>query len=427
MESFIIEGGKTLRGSFRPSGNKNAAIAALAASLLTAEPVTLQNIPRVGDVQSIIGLMRQIGAQISDIGENEWQIKADRVTSSTLEGAVIREVSSAVLLMTPILARTGSVVLSKEHLRPTIIRRLHLHLDVLERFGVRIQSNSETFVLSTERLQGADILLEEMSVSSTEQAIFAAVLAEGETVIHNAASEPHVQDVCRFLNALGADISGIGSNRLLIRGVPSLGGGKYRVGPDYVEIASLIAIAAITNSELRIVDAQPKDHRMNRLVFNQLGIDWRVEGEDIIVLPEQPLRMTNDLEHGVQKVDCEPWPGFATDLVSVAVVVATQSTGECLFNEKMYGNRFYFVDKLIDMGASIVLCDPYRVLVKGRTKLQGIDPIVSPDVRAGIALVAAALCASGRTVIHNVRQIDRGFERIEERLAELGANILRRY
>lgn len=427
METFVIEGGKAIRGTVRPAGNKNAAIALLAASLLTESSVTLHNVPRVGDVQTILHLMRQIGSHIEEPGDRELRITTAKLSIEELGGALVRDVGSAILLLAPMLVRIGSVSLLRESLSPTTLKRLAIHFNTLQQFGVAIERGERAFTLRAGRLTGADILLEETSVSATEQAICAAVLAEGESVIQNAAAEPHVWDLCMFLNRLGARITGMGSNELRITGVGSLGGGAYTIGPDYVEVASFIAMAALTRGELRIVDARPEDHRMNKLVFNQIGVDWYVEGSDIIVPPEQMLRVNNDLEHIVPKIDCEPWPGFATDLVGVAVVVATQAEGQCLFNEKMYGNRLFFTDRLVDMGANIVLCDPYRVIVKGATPLVGLDPMASPDIRAGMALVVAALCARGRSVIQNVRQLDRGFERIEERLAALGANIYRKY
>lgn len=427
MESFVIEGGRKLQGSIRPMGNKNAALALFAACLLTDQEVVLHNIPQVGDVQSQIDLLRRLGAVVEHRGEHTWSISCSRLAHSKLDSDLVSQLSAALLLVGPLLARFGSVTIPKRGSSTRWRKILAIHLRALKQLGVHVEEVPEGYLLQVNRFRGADIFLSEMSVTATEQAIMAAVRAEGVTVISNAASEPHVQDLCNFLNMQGAHIKGVGSNVLEIQGTSDLKGGEFKIGPDYIEVASFISLAAVTGSEFRIVNARPQDHRMNRIVFQRLGVMWHDEGEDIVVPSGQQLQITESVNAVLPKIDCEPWPGFATDLISVAVVVATQAKGDVIFNEKMYGDRLIFVDRLIDMGASIVQCDPYRVIVTGPSRLTGIDSIPSPDIRAGLAMVVAALCAQGRTVLQNVRQIDRGFERIEERLAELGAYIQRRY
>jgi UDP-N-acetylglucosamine 1-carboxyvinyltransferase len=281
-------------------------------------------------------------------------------------------------------------------------------------------------VLQADRLRGADILLDEMSVTGTEQALMAAVLAEGTTVICNAASEPHVQDLCHFLNVLGARIAGIGTNRLVIDVVSSLGGGEYTIGPDFMEVGSFIGLAAVTRSAIRITGARPEDHRMTRIAFGRLGIHWNVDGDDIVIPADQELCVQHDAHNAIPKIDSMPWPGFNPDLISIALVVATQAEGTVLIHEKMFESRLFFVDRLIGMGARIVLCDPHRAVVVGPSPLYGEpEGLPSPDIRAGMALLIAALCAKGRSVIYNIGQIDRGYERIDERLRALGADIQR--
>jgi len=296
----------------------------------------------------------------------------------------------------------------------------------LKAMGATVDVGPYSYSLKVDRLRGCDIFLDEMSVTGTEQAILAAVLAEGSTTLSNAASEPHVQELSECLNRMGAQISGIGTNNLRIRGVDRLYGASYQIKPDYMEVGSLIGLAAATGSEVRIVNAQPGDQRMTRIMFGRLGVHWRDEGEDIVVPAEQELCVQTDVDGAIPKIDDMPWPGFPPDLISVALVLATQARGTVLIHQKMFDRRLFFVDALIEMGAGIVLCDPHRAVVVGPTPLTG-KRLTSPDIRAGMALVIAALAAEGKSVIHNVQQIDRGYERLELRLQALGADIERRH
>jgi UDP-N-acetylglucosamine 1-carboxyvinyltransferase len=340
--------------------------------------------------------------------------------------ALARKIRTSMLLAGPLLARRGHVTLPRPGGDMIGRRRIDTHFHALEALGASVEVTPASFVLRAERLRGADIFLDEMSVTGTEQAIMAAVLAEGTSTICNAASEPHVQDLCNFLNLLGAQISGIGTNALTIEGVTRLGGGTFAIGPDYMEVASFIGLAAVTHSALRIVGARPRDHRMTRIAFGRLGVNWQDDGEDIVVPADQELRVRNDVHNAIPKIASSPWPGFNPDLISIALVVATQATGTVLIHERMFESRLFFVDRLISMGARIVLCDPHRAVVVGPSRLYGEpDGMPSPDIRAGMALLIAALCAKGRSVIHNIGQIDRGYERIDERLRALGAHIER--
>ncbi|NJN65877.1 MAG: UDP-N-acetylglucosamine 1-carboxyvinyltransferase [Chloroflexaceae bacterium] len=337
-----------------------------------------------------------------------------------------RKIRTSTLLAGPLLARFGFARLPRPGGDAIGRRRLDTHLLALSTLGASVEVTSHGYEFRASRLRGADIFLDEMSVTGTEHAILAAVMAEGHTTIGNAASEPHVQDVCRCLNAMGARIEGIGTNVLEIEGVSKLGGTDYTIGPDFMEVGALIGLAAITGSELRITDARPRDHRMTRIVFGKLGVTWNCEGEDIVVPSGQELRIQEDIHGVIPKIDSSPWPGFNPDLLSTALVVATQATGTVLIHEKMFESRLFFVDRLIGMGARIVLCDPHRAVVVGPSQLYGEpDGLPSPDIRAGMALLLAALCAKGRSIIYNIGQIDRGYERIEERLAALGARIER--
>ncbi len=426
MDHFVIEGGHRLSGSIRPAGNKNAALPLLAASLLTSEPVTLRNIPDIGDVRTKLALIASLGAQIDQPAANVIHVRASRLSAAEPDVALARRIRTSPLLAGPLLARRGYVTLPRPGGDAIGRRRLDTHLLALQALGAQIEVTPTSYILTTDGLRGADLFLDEMSVTGTEQAIIAAVTAEGHTTIANAASEPHVQDLCHFLNRMGARISGIGTNVLEIEGVPSLRGADYTIGPDFMEVGSLIGLAAVTQSELRIVGARPREHRMTKIMFGRLGVTWREEGDDIIVPADQELIVRHDLHGAIPKIDSAPWPGFNPDLISTAIVIATQSRGTVLIHEKMFESRLFFVDRLIGMGARIVLCDPHRAVVVGPTQLYGEpDGLPSPDIRAGMALLTAALCAQGRSVIYNIGQIDRGYERIEERLAALGARIER--
>ncbi|MGQ9549560.1 MAG: UDP-N-acetylglucosamine 1-carboxyvinyltransferase [Roseiflexus sp.] len=426
MERFVIEGGHRLGGSIKPSGNKNAALPLLAATLLTNHEVVLHNIPQIGDVAAMIGLLEHLGARVKHHASHSWSICAADVGAAEPHPALARKIRASVLLAGPLLARRGFATIPRPGGDMIGRRRLDTHLNALRDLGASIEITPTAYLLHAERLRGADLFLDEMSVTGTEQAIMAAVLAEGDTVISNAASEPHVQDLCHFLNRLGARIDGIGTNRLFIRGVSSLRGGEYTIGPDFMEVVSFIGLAAVTRSSLRIIGARPSEHRMTRIAFGRLGVAWRDEGDDIVVPAEQELCIRDDVHNAIPKIDSSPWPGFNPDLISIAIVVATQARGTILIWEKMFESRLFFVDRLISMGARIILCDPHRVVVVGPSQLYGEpDGLPSPDIRAGMALLLAALCAQGRSVIYNIGQIDRGYERIDERLRTLGAQIER--
>jgi UDP-N-acetylglucosamine 1-carboxyvinyltransferase len=427
VERFVIEGGHRLSGTITPSGNKNAALPLLAAALLTEERLVLNNIPAIGDVSTKLELLEQMGIQVEQLGLHRIALQASSICSHEPDPSLGRKIRTSTLLAGPLLARCGHATIPRPGGDMIGRRRLDTHFLALKELGASVEVTAQSYILHADRLRGADIFLDEMSVTGTEQAVLAAVLAEGHTTIGNAASEPHVQDVCMCLNAMGARIEGVGTNVLEIDGVSSLGSADYTIGPDFMEVGSLIGLAAVTGSEIRIANARPRDHRMTRIVMGKLGLSWQCEGEDIVVPADQDLRVQHDLHGAIPKIDSSPWPGFSPDLISTALVVATQTTGTVLIHEKMFESRLFFVDRLIGMGARIVLCDPHRAVVVGPSQLYGEpEGLPSPDIRAGMALVIAALCARGRSVIYNIGQINRGYERIDERLAELGARIERR-
>jgi UDP-N-acetylglucosamine 1-carboxyvinyltransferase len=424
MEKFIIEGGIPLKGEITPAGNKNAALPMLAATLLTSEPVILHNVPDIRDVRDMRQLISLLGVDVENLGGNSWRVTARTVRPADLDPDLCSRIRASILLAGPMLARSGEI-----HLPPPggdVIgrRRLDTHLLALKTLGAEVQYCRSFDFRARRRLKGANILLDEASVTGTENAIMAAVTAQGTTVIRNAASEPHVQELCQMLNTLGARISGIGSNTLVIEGVDELHGGEVTVGPDYLEVVSYIGAAVVTHGELRIRNAGPQYLDMIRMVFRRLGVEWKVEGEDIIVPPRQRLKIEPDLGGAVPEIKTNIWPGFPTDLMSIAIVVATQSRGSVLFHNWMFEGRMYFTDKLKSMGAQIILCDPHRCIVNGPTRLYG-EKVESPDIRAGMALVLAALAAEGKTTIRNAGQIDRGYERVDEKLRVLGARIER--
>lgn len=426
MERFIIEGGQQLSGTIRPVGNKNAALPLLAATLLTNEPVTLQNVPEIGDVITKRHLLAKLGCSITSTGDHTWQFHTPTLSSVEPDPDFARKIRTSILLAGPLLARRGHVKLPRPGGDAIGRRRLDTHFHALRALGAHIEITPTEYTLTCHKLYGADIFLDEMSVTGTEQAILAAVLADGQSTIANAASEPHIQDLCNCLNSMGARITGIGTNLLTITGVSSLHGTTFEIGPDYMEVGSFIGLAAVTGSELRIAGARPREHRITRLMMARLGVHFIDEGEDIIVPGNQELRVNEDAHNAIPKIESMPWPGFPADLISMMVVIATQAHGTVLIHEKMFESRLFFVDKLIGMGAKIVLCDPHRVVVVGAAKLFGNpEGIPSPDIRAGMALLTAALCARGTSVISNIHQIDRGYERIDERLRALGARIER--
>lgn len=422
-EKLVIEGGYPISGTVTPSGNKNAALPLLAACLLTDEPVTLHNVPQIGDVQTMGELLSEVGVSIERIDAHTWRLQARDVYPSKLDPRLFGQLRGSILLAGPLLSRLGMVDLPRPGGDVIGRRRVDTHFLALSALGAEVDTDG-AFRLRGRTLRGADILLDEASVTATENAIMAAVLAEGTTIIRNAACEPHVQDLCNMLNRLGAQIEGIGSNILTIHGVPRLSGGEFTIGPDYMEVGSYIALAALTGGELLIKNAAPHHLRMVGLVFGRLGVRFEARGDDVFVPREQSMAVVPDLGGAVPSISDAPWPGFPADLMSIAIVLASQAHGTVLIHEKMFESRLYFVDKLIAMGARIILCDPHRCVVQGRSPLHG-EEVESPDIRAGMALLGAALCAEGQSVIRNIRQIDRGYERIEEKLRALGARIER--
>jgi UDP-N-acetylglucosamine 1-carboxyvinyltransferase len=419
---LVIKGGQPLSGTIRPSGNKNAALPIMAACLLADEPVVLRNVPKILDVETMLELVASTGAGVERLGPNQVRIDPRGLRRATLDPALCTRIRASVLLAAPLVARTGHCLLPPPGGDVIGRRRLDTHLLAFRSLGVHA-SFDRALELEVGRLRGAPMFLDEASVTATENAIMAAVLAEGATIIGNAACEPHVQDLCRFLVGLGARISGIGSNLLHIEGVERLRGGEYTIGSDYIEVASFAALAAVTGGELAIEGVVEDDLRPVEVGFYRLGLTWELDGPDRLRVPrDQTLEVEDDLGQAIPKIDDGPWPAFPADLTSIAVAVATQARGTVLIFEKMFENRLVFVDKLVGMGARIIVCDPHRVVVNGPTQLYG-ERLESPDIRAGMALLLAALAADGESIIGNVGQIDRGYERIDERLRSLGANI----
>lgn len=426
MDKFVIDGGFPLQGAVTPSGNKNAALPILAACLLTEEPVVIHNVPNIRDTQTMRALIESLGVQVESLSPHSWCLHAKEVRVRGLDPDYCRNIRASILLAGPMIARTGELRLPPPGGDVIGRRRVDTHILALETLGMQTDyhQSEKYFHLRASKLRGANILLDEASVTATENAIMAAVTAVGTTVIKNAASEPHVQDLCHFLNLLGARIDNIGSNTLSIKGVPQLGGGEFSIGADYLEVVSFIGAAAVTGGSIRIRDADPHHLDMVRLVFRRIGVEWDVHGNDVVVPADQKMVIEPDLRNAIPEIKVMPWPSFPTDLMSIAIVTATQSTGSVLFHDWMYEGRMYFTDKLKGMGAQIVLCDPHRCIVQGPTRLIG-ENVDSPDIRAGLALVLAALAAESRSVIRNVGQIDRGYERIDEKLQSLGARIER--
>ncbi len=434
MTSFIIEGGHPLQGAIHPTGNKNAALPLLAACLLTDEPVTLHNVPLIGDVKTMLTLFEELGATVRLDGQSVT-ICARGVADAEPDPHLFAQIRGSLTLMGPLLARTGHFAVRGAAGGDDIgRRRIDTHLQVFDALGARLLTNGKFELRADRGLTGADILLDEASVTATENCIMAAVLAKGRTVLRNAASEPHVQDVCNLLVSLGAHIEGIGSNVLTIHGADRLGGAEITISPDFVEVGSYIGLGAITPGELRIVGVVPDHLRMVEMVFvDRLGVRMRLEHDPalppnqaytLVVEEEQHLCIRPDFGGAVPKIDDAPWPAFPPDLMSIALVTATQAQGTVIIHEKMYESRLFFVDKLITMGAQIILCDPHRAVVVGPRRLVG-QQVSSPDIRAGMALVLAALAADGVTHIGNVQQIDRGYQNIDAKLRSLGAHIER--
>lgn len=423
---YVVRGGRPVGGTLRPGGNKNAALPMLAAALLTDEEVRLDNVPAIRDVGVMLELLRALDVTVVEDGDGSWRLSARWDCPISVDRRLAGEIRASFLLAGPLLARFGHAVLPRPGGDRIGRRPLDTHLHAFSELGASIDIRADRYVLSAPTgLTGADLFLHEMSVMGTENAVMAAALARGTTVIRNAASEPHVQELCRLLDAMGCRIDGIGTNTLTLEGRDTLHGARATIGPDPVEVGSFIGLAAVTGGELRIVGAEPaRHHRMTRLAFGRLGIRWQVEGDDIVVPAGQELVVHDDVHGAIPKIDDGPWPAFPPDLTSIAVVLATQARGTILIHEKMFESRLFWVDRLIAMGARIVLCDPHRVVVVGPAPLHGQN-LASPDIRAGMALVIAALCAEGESVIHNVRQVERGYERLHERLQDLGADVER--
>src|SRR3954465_1296998 len=420
---FIVQGGERLSGTIRPSGNKNAALPIVCAALLTEHPVVLENVPRIKDVETLVELVATLGVDVKWAARNTLHIHAKNVKSGGPPPKLCRRIRASILLAAPLLARCGSIELPPPGGDVIGRRRVDTHFLALERLGASFELN-DSFHLSPPGLRGGDVFLDEPSVTATENAVTAAVAASGVTILRNAACEPHVQDLCHFLVALGAAIDGIGTNKLTIEGGRTLGGATHRIGPDHIEVGSFIGLAAVTKSEIRIADAGIEHLRSTLMGFARLGVSCRVDGPDLIVPAQQEMVIQSDLGGHVPKLEDQPWPAFPADTHSIAVVVATQCTGMILIHEKMFESRLFFVDKLAGMGARIVLCDPHRAIVSGPTRLRG-GSVESPDIRAGMAMLLAALCAEGESTINNVGQIERGYERIDERLRALGAHVER--
>jgi UDP-N-acetylglucosamine 1-carboxyvinyltransferase len=421
MESFVIEGGTPLGGRVSAAGNKNGALPILAATLLASEPVTLSNVPRIRDVDTMVALLADIGADVEWIGPNEIRIDPSNARKTELDAELCSQIRASFLLAGPLLSRFGRASVPPPGGDVIGRRRLDPHVHALAELGVEMDING-TFEMRTDGLQGRRIFLDEASVMATENAVMAATLATGETVIGNAACEPHVQDLCRFLGSLGARIEGIGSNILRVRGVQQLSGGEWRVAPEHIEVASFIGLAAVTGGDVTIENVDIDDLAPILPVFARLGVEVELGETTVRVPPGQELVIEDDLGDQIPKIEDGPWPAFPADLTSIALAVATQARGTVLIFEKMFENRLFFVDKLVGMGARIILCDPHRAVVTGPAKLYG-QRMASPDIRAGMAMLIASLCAEGVSTIGNVGEIDRGYERIDERLRALGAKI----
>ena len=423
LESFVIEGGRPLNGRVKAAGNKNGALPILAACLLTPEPVVLRNVPRILDVETMVELIRDLGVEIDWTGPNEVRVHAASVDKVELDEELCRRIRASILLAGPLLARCGRAVVPPPGGDVIGRRRLDTHIHAFQMLGAEVHANRR-YDMRGENLTGAHIFLDEASVTGSENVIMAAVRAKGETVIGNAACEPHVQDLCRFLVAIGARVDGIGSNVLRVEGVEDLNGAEYRIGPDHIEVASFVGLAAVTPGELVIEDVHAPDMVAITPVLERLGIQMHVEGDSVRVPDGQELAIRDDLGGQIPKIEDGPWPAFPADLTSIALAVATQARGTVLIFEKMFENRLFFVDKIVNMGARIILCDPHRAVVSGPARLYG-ERMESPDIRAGMAMLIASLCAQGTSTIGNVGQIDRGYERIDERLRSVGAAIER--
>ena len=424
MDKFVIEGGYPLSGTVVPAGNKNAALPMLAASLLTEEEVVVGNVPRIRDVDAMLALLEDLGVRVSWRDEHEVALHASSLNSNEVDPELAARIRASFLLAGPLVARLGEARMPSPGGDVIGRRRLDPHLDALRALGAEVHVDRGYEMWAPNGLRACDFFMDEASVMATENILMAAALTQGKTTIRNAASEPHVQNLARLLIAMGARIDGLGSNVLVVHGRNRLGGAHVDVAPDHIEVGSFMALAAVTGGEIRIKGTVPDDLKMVRMVFERLGLKSHHDGIDLIVPPEQRLQVKDDAGDAIPKIDDGPWPAFPADLTSIALAVATQAEGMVLIHEKMFENRLFFVDKLTSMGARIVLCDPHRAIVSGPSRLHG-ERMESPDIRAGMAMLIASLCAEGVSEIGNVGQIDRGYERIDDRLRELGARIER--
>ncbi len=426
MPKFVVRGGTRLKGSIRPAGNKNAALPMLAAALLTDEDVFLENVPRIKDVLTLMDLLEALGAETEWVGDNEVRVRAANVGHTQLDAAAAARIRASILLAGPMLARTGGMNLPPPGGDVIGRRRVDTHFLAFQKLGARFEHDAHSFrVTSDGGLRGGDMFLDEPSVTGTENAVMAASLAKGTTRIRNAAAEPHVQDLCHMLAGMGARIDGIGSGTLTIEGADRMRGGRFRVTSDHIEVGSFIGLAAVTRGEITIQDAAVQHLDSTLIGFERLGVRCEIRGDDLFIPGDQEMEVHQDIGGHIPKIDDGPWPAFPADCTSIALVTATQCKGTILIHEKMFESRMFFADKLVAMGARLVLCDPHRVLVIGPSKLRG-GTVESPDIRAGMALLIAALGAEGESHIHNTGQIERGYERIDERLRALGADIERK-
>jgi UDP-N-acetylglucosamine 1-carboxyvinyltransferase len=424
MEKFLIDGGVPLSGTVVPAGNKNGALPILASSVLTEEAVVVRNVPHIRDVDDMLAILVDIGVEVSWLNGNEVELCAANITSTTIDRGLSERIRASFLLAGPLLARFGRAVMPPPGGDVIGRRRLDPHLDAFRALGATSETDRDIVLSAAGGLRAGDVFMDEPSVMATENALMAAALTPGTTVIGNAACEPHVQDLARMLVTMGAVIQGIGSNVLTVTGAETLRGCEHRIAPDHIEIGSFMALAGVTGGEMRIRDTIPADLRMIRLVFERIGLHSKLEGNDVMVPGGQRLVVQADVGEYKSKIQDGPWPAFPADLTSIAVALATQAEGSVLVHEWMFENRLIFTDKLTTMGADIVVCDPHRAIITGPRRLKG-ERLESPDIRAGMAMLIAALCAEGRSEIGNIRQIDRGYERIDERLRELGAHIER--
>ncbi|HNW83366.1 MAG TPA: UDP-N-acetylglucosamine 1-carboxyvinyltransferase [bacterium] len=422
MEYFDIKGGDIIKGEVTLSGNKNEALPVIAAALLSTGKVRISNVPDILDVRVMLEIAADMGASVTKITKNEFEIDASNLIEKPLNREMCGMVRTSILFAGPLLARTGSVILPPPGGDVIGRRRLDTHFIGLEQLGAECSFDNEGYVIISKQLRGADVFLDEASVTATENIVMAAVFAEGISVIRNAATEPHVQGLCNFLNKMGARIKGIGTNIIHIEGVSSLGGCSHRIGADYIEAGSFIALAAMTGGELLIKDVGDCDLRSVLNTFKKIGISTQMKGPDLFVPHHEELLITKEINNAIPKIDDGPWPSFPSDLMSIAIVASTKSKGTVLFFEKMFESRLFFVDRLIGMGAQIILCDPHRVVVSGPSELRG-SKLDSPDIRAGMALLMAAISARGKSRIYNIRQIDRGYEAIEYKLRQIGVTI----